>query len=141
MEEQATEWKPRGGRPKLASQERRDQVYNIRLTEGERKELHRLAAEAGYSDVSVYARKRLLASGDAVSFNPKPLFRAIDKTGAELKRIGNNINQLTKYVHYLEKNHIAEGKVMEEYNRHFEEFIQVEDAYVRAIRAFLRITR
>lgn len=141
MEQQTTKWKSKGGRPKLGAEERRDQVYKVRLTEGERKELDRLASEAGYSDVSVYARKRLMTSGDGVSFNPKPLFKAIDDTGTELKRIGNNINQLARYVHYLEKNNMVEGKVLAEYNRHFEEYLKVEDAYVKAIRAFLRVTR
>jgi hypothetical protein len=31
--------------------------------------------------------------------------------------------------------------VISEYNRHFQEMIRVEDAYVKAIRAYLRTTR
>ena len=138
---QQPEWKPKGGRPKLAAGEKRGVLFNIRLTAQERKDLGRLATEAGYKDAAAYARKRLLTSGEAASFNPKPLFRAIDKTGAELKKIGNNMNQIARYVHYLDQNNMVSEKVITEYNRHFQEMIRVEDAYVKAIRAYLRTTR
>ncbi|RDV11880.1 plasmid mobilization relaxosome protein MobC [Pontibacter diazotrophicus] len=140
-EEQLSEWKSKGGRPKLSAGERRDFMLRIRLTEQERKDLAELASEAGYNDVSVYARNKLFAPAHTPIHNPKQLFRAIDKTGAALKRVGTNINQIARYVHYLEKNNMVEGKVIAEYNQHFQEFLQVEEEYVKAIRTYLRTVR
>lgn len=137
-EEQAPRWNPKGGRPRLAEGERKDFLLRLRLTEQERKGLAAQASGAGYKEVSVYARKKLFAPSDAPTHNPKQLFQAIDKTGAELKRIGNNINQIARYAHYLEQHNMVEGKVLAEYNQRFQEFIQVEEAYVKAIRAYLR---
>jgi len=116
-------------------------MLRLRLTEKERVKLEEQASEAGYNDQSVYLRKKLFSAGEATVHNPKKLFQAIDKTGGELKRIGSNINQVAKYVHYLEKNNMVEPKVIGEFNRHFREFLEVEEAYVKAIRSFLRITR
>lgn len=140
-EGQAQSWNPKGGRPKLPAGEKRAFMLRLRLTEKEREQLVGQAREAGYKDQSEYMRKKLFASGYGTVHNPKKLFRAIDKTGGELKRIGNNINQITKYVHYLEKSGMAETKAIAEFNQHFQEMIQVEDAYVKAIRAYLRTAR
>ncbi|PRY13745.1 mobilization protein MobC [Pontibacter ummariensis] len=140
-EQDERDWSYRGGRPLLGSDEKRDSVLQVRLTKQEHNDLKKQTAEQGYKDVSIYVRRKLFSADDAPAFNPKPLFRAIDKTGTELKRIGNNINQIARYAHYLEKNNMVEGKVIAEYNQHFEEFLKVEDAYVKAIRAFLRVTR
>jgi len=116
-------------------------MLRLRLTEKERQDLAGLASEAGYKDVSAYARKRLLTPGEAPAHNPKDLFHAIDKTGTDLKKIGTNINQFTRYVNYLEKNNMVEPKAIGEFNRHFREFLDVEQTYVKAIRAYLRSTR
>lgn len=140
-EEQAQSWNPKGGRPKLAEGDKRSYVVKLRLTEKERGQLAEQVREAGYKDQTEYVRKKVFASGDTPTHNPKQLFRALDKTGGELKRIGNNINQVARYVHYLEKHNMVEGKVIALYNQHFQEFLQVEKEYVKAIRAYLRTVR
>lgn len=140
-EEKEDSRRPRGGRPKSADKDRRDLVYPIRLTGEERRHLDEQAAATGYVDISVYVRKKLFSEDNASVHNPKELFHAIDKTGAELKKIGANINQVTRYVNYLEKNNMAKESALADFNKHFQEFIQVEDRYVKAIRAYLRTTR
>ncbi len=125
----------------MKAEEKRLKTASMRLTEDERGTLERRAEAAGYKDLSEYMRVRLLSEDNAPTHNPKQLFRALDKTGGELKRIGNNINQVARYVHYLEKNNMVEGKVIALYNQHFQEFLQVEKEYVKAIRAYLRTVR
>jgi hypothetical protein len=140
-QQQAAAWKPKGGRPRMMAEEKRLKTASMRLTEDERTSLEKRATDAGYKDLSEYMRVRLLSEDSAPVHNPKQLFRALDKTGGELKRIGNNINQVARYVHYLEQNNMVEGKVIAQYNQHFQEFLQVEKEYVKAIRAYLRTVR
>ena len=140
-EQQVAEWKPKGGRPRMRTEEKRRKSAGIRLTDEERARLEQRAAEAGYKDLSEYIRVRLLSDDSAPAYNPKKLFRAMDKMGGALKKIGTNINQVARYVHYLEKNSMVEPKVLAEHNQHFREFLQVEEAYVKAIRAYLRTVR
>ena len=140
-EEQAQKWNPKGGRPPMKAEEKRGKWAGIRLTDGERERLQQLATEAGYRDLSEFMRRRLLSEENAPIHNPKKLFLAIDQMGGALKKIGANINQFTRYVHYLEKNSMVEPKVIGEFNRHFREFLDVEEAYVKAIRAYLRTVR
>ncbi|PRY09016.1 mobilization protein MobC [Pontibacter ummariensis] len=140
-EKQAGNWKPKGGRPKVRDEERRDQTFKIRLNAGERKELDEQAAAAGYQDLSTFMRVKLFSQNGAAVHNPKELFHAIDKTGAALNKIGANINQIARYVHYLEKNNMVSEQVLAEYNQQCQQLIKVEDEYVKAIRAYLRTTR
>lgn len=140
-EQQAQSWNPKGGRPPMKAEEKRGKWVGIRLTDEERTRLQQLATEAGYRDLSAYMRARLLSEGSAPAHNPKALFRAMDLTGAALKKIGANMNQIARYVNYLDSNNMVEPKVIAEYNRHFREFLDVEEAYVKAIRAYLRSTR
>ena len=125
----------------MRAEEKRRKTASIRLTDEERTLLEQRTAAAGYNDLSEYMRVRLLSEDNAPIHNPKQLFRALDKTGGELKRIGNNINQIAKYINYLEKNNMVEGRVIAEFNQHFQELLQVEKEYVKAIRAYLRTVR
>lgn len=125
----------------MKAEEKRRKTASIRLTDDERTALEQRVTDAGYKDLSEYMRVRLLSEDSAPTYNPKELFRAIDKTGGALKKVGTNINQIARYVHYLEKNNMVEGKVIAEYNRHFREFLDVEEEYVKAIRTYLRTVR
>ncbi|GAB3832343.1 plasmid mobilization protein [Pontibacter rugosus] len=136
----AQEWKPRGGRPKVRAEDRRENLLKVRLTNKERSDLEAKAGAAGYTDLSAYIRLRLFSEQGA-GHNPKELFHAIDKTGAALKKVGTNLNQVVRYLHYLEKNNMVSEQTIAEYNQHFRMLIEVEEEYVKAIRAFLRTTR
>ncbi|MHA6250055.1 plasmid mobilization protein [Pontibacter sp. CAU 1760] len=140
-QQQVPAWKSKGGRPPMRAAEKRRKSASIRLTEDERTNLEQWAANAGYKDLSEYMRARLLSENNAPLYNPKKLFRAIDQTGGALKKVGTNINQIAKYVHYLEKNNMVAGEVIAEYNQHFQKFLQVEEEYVKAIRSYLRTVR
>ena len=140
-EQQAAEWKPKGGRPRMRAEDKRGKTVGIRITDEERTRLEQRATAAGYKDLSEYMRVRLLSEDSAPVHNPKKLFKAFDKTGTALKKVGTNINQIARYVHYLEKNNMVEPKVMAEYNQHFRQYLQVEEEYVKAIRAYLRTVR
>lgn len=139
MEQQGQDmtWKPKGGRPR--SNNPRENVYNIRFTDDEREDLEQMAVNAGYKDLSSFIRTRLF-SGDS-AHNPKELFLAADRTGAALKKVGADINQVARYVRLLEKHNVLSDKVLQSFNRSFAELIKIEAEYVRAIRAFLRAVK
>jgi hypothetical protein len=74
------------------------------------------ALEAGYNSLSAYLRRRLTGKG-AIIHRPKEVLEALDWIGAEISRIGNNINQMTKLAHLMEK----EGRLSELTIRRFGE--------------------
>lgn len=85
----------RDDRKKDASQNRQRIIkFSVSWTPEERAELDRRAAEAG---LSVAAFIRAAALGDAgIRARRRPIVDAVElaKTHAELRRIGNNLNQI-----------------------------------------------
>ena len=93
---------------------RRDMTLTIRVTEKEKLYIKKRAKKAGLS-VTDYIVRLSLETPIFIPVNMQPFL-------LELKRIGNNINQLTKKVN---------GKVFSSYN--FEEFIEAIDKLTERI--------
>jgi hypothetical protein len=58
--------------------------------------------DSGFRSWSAYLRRRLTGKGTIIQ-RPKEVLEALDQIGAEISRIGNNINQMTKLAHLMEK--------------------------------------
>ena len=93
---------------------RRDMTLTIRVTEKEKQYIKKRAKKAGLS-VTDYIVRLSLETPIFIPVNMQPFL-------LELKRIGNNINQLTKKVN---------AKVFSSYN--FEEFIKAIDKLTECI--------
>ena len=71
---------------------RKEQVINIRVTKKEKEELIKLSEKAGMS-LSMYLIEQGLDK-DII------IIEGIEKFEAKLRKIGNNINQLTRWANY-----------------------------------------
>ena len=81
-------------RPKLNSVDIRSVKYTLRLTDGEIKKFERLSEITGRNTADLIREK--LFRGKF----PEPKLARIDlNTFSELKKIGNNLNQLTRLAH------------------------------------------
>ncbi len=72
--------------------------------------------DSGFRSWSAYLRRRLIGKGTIIQ-RPREVLEALDRIGAEIGRIGNNINQMTKLAHLMEK----EGRLNEQTIRQFGE--------------------
>jgi len=104
--------------------ENRDKRLWIRLTESEDKEIKNKAKEMGVS-VSKYLRTRIFKS-EASLINAVDFLKAYKERVYELKKIGNNINQLARYVNYIEKTGQMNPALMEELNKNLQDFIRCQ---------------
>lgn len=80
-------------RPKKATEDKRTERYNLRLTLAEREQLASQARAAGLSEIE-FVRRRILGQ-------PIPQRRIVSDPAlvAELNAIGNNVNQLARATH------------------------------------------
>lgn len=131
-------WNPRGGRPKKDEAELKSEWLHIRLTKTEKQALEDEMTEAGYKKINQYAKSKVLSKGSSVSHNPKILFAKLNDLSPQLKKVGTNINQIAKYVNYLDANDIIDPKFIAEYNAAFKEMAEVQRQYAIAIKAYLR---
>lgn len=139
MEEEAKGWNPKGGRPKKEAKELKDKRLNLCFTEDEFKAMQDEMENAGYKYLGVYAKSKLLSSNEGtVQYNPKVLFNVLNELSPELKKVGTNIDQIARYVNYLDKNNMVDQKFMAEFNLCFKRMAEVQHEYVIAIKAYLR---
>lgn len=71
----------------------RNVKFEIRLTKDEYQTLQDLSSD--YNSTSSYIRSKIFSQTE-VTINPKELLKSIDLLYLELKRIGNNVNQIAK---------------------------------------------
>jgi hypothetical protein len=124
------------GRPKLKDG-KRTKFINVRFTEDEYKTVGELEKELGISKTELI-RQRILSNADKTVVNAKVLIKSLDTIGAELGRVGNNINQLARHANTLKLQNALNPLVVEKYNQLFEEYIQVQQSLETALRKILR---
>ena len=77
----------------MANKNNRSSRLAIRLTPEEFHTLQELSSD--YNNASSYIRAKIFFQSE-VTTNPKELLKSIDLLYLELKRIGNNVNQIAK---------------------------------------------
>jgi hypothetical protein len=91
----------KGGRPPLEEGKRSFKI-DVRFTEAEYKQVEQLAGALGLNKTA-FVRRRVLAETGQLLLNTRELLNALDRTGLELSRTGNNVNQLARYANRLQK--------------------------------------
>ena len=124
------------GRPKLA-EGRRTKFINVRFTEEEYKEVAELEKELGITKTDLI-RMRILSDAKKTVINSRELIRHLDKVGADLGRIGNNINQLAKHANVLRLKGGLNPGIISKYNELFEDYIQVQQLLEISLRKIIR---
>ena len=124
------------GRPKL-KEGKRTKFINVRFTEDEYKTVSDLEKELAISKTELI-RMRILSDAKRTVINSKELIRNLDAIGAEMGRVGNNINQLAKHANILKLQGALNPLVVEKFNGLFEDYIQVQQMLEVALRKIIR---
>ncbi len=128
----------RYGRPPLA-EGKRSKFINVRFTEEEFQTVSDLERSLGITKTELI-RMRVLSNVKETIINSKELIRHLDSVGAELSRIGNNINQLARHANVLNLQGGVNPAVIEQFNRLFEDYIAVQQSVEAALRKIVRAT-
>jgi hypothetical protein len=100
----------------------RTELIKVRCTDEEKQDIKKLASDYGM-DVSSFIRGKIFER--EVSLINAVEFLSMYKEGVhELKKIGNNINQLARYANYAEKSGQVSPALLEELNRYLQDFIR-----------------
>ncbi|MFA6083417.1 plasmid mobilization relaxosome protein MobC [Mucilaginibacter sp.] len=129
-------FKKLNGRPKL-KEGKRTKFINVRFTEEEYREITELEKELAVSKTDLI-RMRILSNTKQTVINSKELIKYLDSAGAEMGRIGNNINQLAKHANVLKLRGALHPAIVKQFNQLFEEYIQVKQRFEAALRKIIR---
>ncbi|MEO6850724.1 MAG: plasmid mobilization relaxosome protein MobC [Mucilaginibacter sp.] len=124
------------GRPKL-KEGQRSKFINVRFTEDEYGEIAELERELGISKTEL-VRMRVLSNAKKTIINSKELIKFLDTAGAEMGRIGNNINQLAKHANTLQLKGALNQDIIANFNKLFEDYILVQQNFEVALRKIIR---
>ncbi|HEY4197295.1 MAG TPA: plasmid mobilization relaxosome protein MobC [Mucilaginibacter sp.] len=124
------------GRPKLKDG-KRTKFINVRFTEEEYKEITELEKELAVSKTDLI-RMRILSDSKKSVINSRELIGYIDSAGAEMGRIGNNINQLAKHANTLKLQGMLNHTIIAQFNLLFEEYINVQQQFEVSLRKIIR---
>lgn len=124
------------GRPKL-TEGKRTKFINVRFTEDEYNEITTLEKELSVSKTDLI-RMRMLSDAKKIVINSRELIKYIDDAGAEMGRIGNNINQLAKHANILKLQGALQPGIVKEFNRLFEEYLGVQQQFEISLRKIIR---
>lgn len=83
-------------------------------------------------------RMRVLKDSAQLVINARDLMQCLDAVGADMGRVGNNINQLSRYAHTLNKRGALSPQIIERFNLLFREYITVQQNLEVALRKVIR---
>lgn len=128
-----------GGRKKLPAGKHLNKKLQIHVTEEENTQIENDFANSGLNSKSEYLRQRLLKPGRrSSSINPIELLKQIDKIGAELGSIGNNMNQIAKYANLLSLRGELNMHPIKQFNMLMDEYMSTRRELVKAYRAIIK---
>jgi hypothetical protein len=130
------DFKRLAGRPQLEGGKRIKKI-DARFTEDEYADIVALEQELGISKTEL-VRMRVLGNAKKVVVNSRELIRHLDDIGAEMGRIGNNINQLAKHANILRLRGMLNGSVVAHFNELLESYIKCQQGLETALRKIIR---
>jgi hypothetical protein len=130
------EFKKLSGRPQLKGGKRSKKI-DVRFTEEEYEEVIALEVELGISKTEL-VRMRVLQDAGKIVINSKELLKHLDSIGAEMGRVGNNINQLAKHANTMKLQGALPPSVATKFNDLLEAYIRVQQSLETALRKIIR---
>lgn len=115
---------------------KRTRKIDVRFTEEEFALVLKMEKTLGLKRTDLI-RTRVLQSSQVI-INSREMIIQLDLLGAELGRIGNNINQLARYANTLNKRALLSAQIIERYNKLLEEYIRIQQQLEVTLRKIIR---
>ena len=116
---------------------KRTQKIGARFTQSEYEQIVALEKQLGISETEL-VRMRLLNDNVRQIINAKEFIAQIDHIGAEMGRIGNNINQLARHANTMKLAGTLQPSVLLKFNELFEQYLAVQQSLEIIFRKIIR---
>lgn len=124
------------GRP-LMKEGKRTRKIGARFTQLEYDQLVALEKQLGISETEL-VRMRLLNDNAKSIVNAKDFISGIDRLGADMNRVGNNINQLARHANSLKLAGSLQPAVVLKFNELFEQYVIIQQSLEITLRKIIR---
>lgn len=124
------------GRPQLEIGKRVKKI-DVRFTEDEYNQVLALEKALGISKTDLF-RMRVLNGAKQILVNSEDLIRQLDHIGAEMGRLGNNVNQLARHANGLNLRGALNAQVVVNFNGLMEAYIKSQQSLEVVLRKIIR---
>ena len=124
------------GRPE-SKEGKRVRKIDARFTEDEYQTVLALEKQLGIRKTDLI-RSGILNNASKTILNARDLITQLDAIGIELRRSGNNINQLARYANILINKQTLSAHVLERFNELFEQYITNQRMLESSLRKIIR---
>ncbi|WP_345952972.1 plasmid mobilization relaxosome protein MobC [Mucilaginibacter sp. PAMB04168] len=124
-------------RPKL-EREKRTRKIDARFTQTEYDLVLTMERTLGVSKTEL-VRVRLLNGSERMLLNTRELISQMDALGAEMARVGNNINQLARHANIMKLQGQVPYYVAEKFNQLFEQYLDLQQRLEIVFRKVIRL--
>ena len=131
------EFKKLKGRPELKDGKRVKKL-DVRFTQEEYNMILALERELGIGKTEL-VRMRVLNDAGKVVLNSGELIRSLDRIGAEMGRVGNNINQLAKHANAMRLAGSLPPQVVVQFNALLNDYIFIQRSLETSLRKIIRM--
>jgi len=128
--------KKKSGRPPL-TEGKSSNVINVRLNDKELETLLEMESQLGLTRTEI-VKARLFRDADKLLINTREALVQLDKIGAEMNRIGNNINQLARHGNTLNLKGRLHPQIISEFNALFENYLVIQRSLDTSLRKMIR---
>jgi len=128
----------KGGRPPKKTEDKANQQIHIRLTLQEYNALGQLENDTGLTRTNLF-RKRVLENQSFIV--TKDVITQLSTIGADIGKIGSNINQLAKHANTITKTHDLPPNVVADFNNQMKIFLEQENELHKLFRLMYRIMK
>ena len=125
------------GRPKM-EREKRNKKIDARFTQTEYNLVVAMETALGISKTEL-VRMRLLNGSEKMLLNSRELVRQMDALGAEMGRIGNNINQLARHANRMNLQGEVPTYIAGQFNELFEQYLGSQQRLEVVFRTLIRL--
>ena len=116
---------------------KRTKKIGARFTQAEFDQISELEKQLGISETDL-VRMRLLNDSAKYVVNAKDFIAELDKLGAEMARVGNNINQLARHANTLKLAGGLQPMVAIRFNELFEQYLTIQQSVEATLRKIIR---
>jgi hypothetical protein len=115
----------------------RSEVVKIRLTQAEKNKLVELSRELNM-DLSQCVRSKVFKDSDTLMISSRDFRLATDNIGAQLGKIGSNINQFARYANSLYNSGQVDPLVLDQFRAALLEYKGEKDKLISVYTALLK---
>jgi hypothetical protein len=124
------------GRPLMTSGKRVKKI-DVRFTQEEFDGIVALEKTLGITKTDLI-RMRVLQDSAQLVINAREFMLHLDAVGANLGRVGNNINQLARYANTLNRRGLLSPQIIERFNVTFSSYVEVQQELEIVMRKIIR---